>query len=170
MNDFFLGIGGLVTAALLAKSGKRVIVLEQHDQAGGCCHSFSEKGFEFDTGIHYIGEMRNNTAFRFLIDQLSNGQLQWANVSDDFDTVVLIDGNNTSSESLQSIETAISSNSVLPSRWVSLNPFHHFHPSNLLLFDDHANRFLTKVVVKKQLIVYFLLFQLKKEQLKNTFK
>lgn len=44
------GIGGLSTAALLAKSGKRVLVLEQHDQAGGCCHSFVEKGFEFDVG------------------------------------------------------------------------------------------------------------------------
>ena len=26
------GIGGLVTAALMAKAGKRVVVLEQHDQ------------------------------------------------------------------------------------------------------------------------------------------
>lgn len=44
------GIGGLTTAAILAKSGKKVLVLEQHDQCGGCCHSFFEKGYEFDTG------------------------------------------------------------------------------------------------------------------------
>ncbi|CAM9258396.1 unnamed protein product [Ectocarpus fasciculatus] len=83
------GIGGLMAAALMSRAGKRVLVLEQHDQAGGCCHSFNEKGFEFDTGIHYIGEMRNNTSVRFLFDQVSNGQLQWADVADDFDTVIV---------------------------------------------------------------------------------
>lgn len=55
------GVGGLTTAAILSRAGKKVLVLEQHDQCGGCCHSFYEKGFEFDTGIHYIGECRNNT-------------------------------------------------------------------------------------------------------------
>lgn len=44
------GIGGLTAAAILAKVGKRVLVLEQHDQAGGCCHTYIEKGFEFDVG------------------------------------------------------------------------------------------------------------------------
>lgn len=44
------GIGGLGVASILAKTGKRVLVLEQHDQAGGCCHTFTEKGFEFDVG------------------------------------------------------------------------------------------------------------------------
>ena len=44
------GIGGLGAAALLAKAGKKVLVLEQHDQAGGCCHTFIEKGYEFDVG------------------------------------------------------------------------------------------------------------------------
>ena len=44
------GMGGLSAAAILAKSGKKVLVLEQHDQAGGCCHTFVEEGFEFDVG------------------------------------------------------------------------------------------------------------------------
>lgn len=44
------GVGGLTAAALLSKAGKRVLVLEQHDQAGGCTHTFQNKGFEFDVG------------------------------------------------------------------------------------------------------------------------
>jgi hypothetical protein len=45
------GMGGLSVGVLLARAGKKVLVLEQHDQAGGCCHTFHDKGFEFDTGI-----------------------------------------------------------------------------------------------------------------------
>ena len=37
------GPGGLVTAAIMAKAGKRVLVLEQHDQAGGTFHTFIDK-------------------------------------------------------------------------------------------------------------------------------
>jgi len=44
------GIGGLTTAVLLGRAGYKVLVLEQHDQAGGCCHTFVDKGYEFDTG------------------------------------------------------------------------------------------------------------------------
>lgn len=44
------GLGGLSCAACLARTGKRVLVLEQHDRAGGCTHTYEEKGFEFDIG------------------------------------------------------------------------------------------------------------------------
>ena len=49
------GIGGLSTAALLAKAHKKVLVLEQHYRAGGCTHTFDELGGLFDSGIHYVG-------------------------------------------------------------------------------------------------------------------
>ncbi len=44
------GIGGLTVANILSRANKKVLVLEQHDQAGGCCHSYIDKGFEFDVG------------------------------------------------------------------------------------------------------------------------
>ncbi len=49
------GVGGLVSAAILARANKKVLLVEQHDQVGGCCHVFNEHGYSFDTGIHYIG-------------------------------------------------------------------------------------------------------------------
>ncbi|XP_077069321.1 all-trans-retinol 13,14-reductase [Siphateles boraxobius] len=83
------GIGGLAIAVLLAKVGKKVLVLEQHDRAGGCCHTFTEKGFEFDVGIHYIGEMQEHRQLRCVTDQLTNGQLQWEPLDNPYDKVVL---------------------------------------------------------------------------------
>lgn len=49
------GLGGLLTASLLAREGLRVIVLEKHSQAGGCLQTFRRKGVVFDTGLHYFG-------------------------------------------------------------------------------------------------------------------
>ncbi|XP_050839065.1 all-trans-retinol 13,14-reductase [Serinus canaria] len=85
------GIGGLAAAALLAKAGWRVLVLEQHGKLGGCCHTFSEKGFEFDTGIHYVGQIQEGSLMRFLVDQLTDGQLEWAPLPPTYDAVVLGD-------------------------------------------------------------------------------
>ena len=48
------GIGGLSAGVILAKAGKKVLILEQHDRIGGCCHTFIEKGFEFDVGKIYV--------------------------------------------------------------------------------------------------------------------
>ncbi|XP_040394317.1 all-trans-retinol 13,14-reductase isoform X2 [Cygnus olor] len=83
------GIGGLAAAVLLAKAGRRVLVLEQHGKLGGCCHTFSEKGFEFDTGIHYVGEMHERCMMRFIVDQLTEGQLEWVPMPAAYDAVVL---------------------------------------------------------------------------------
>jgi len=49
------GIGGLVTALILAKNGYKVIVLEKNHQIGGALQVFSRDKCVFDTGVHYIG-------------------------------------------------------------------------------------------------------------------
>lgn len=81
------GIGGLTAAATLAKAGKRVLVLEQHDQAGGCTHTYIEKGFEFDVGLHYIGQLHENSLLRVAFDQLSEGQLEFQLLNQHFETI-----------------------------------------------------------------------------------
>ncbi|XP_073509840.1 all-trans-retinol 13,14-reductase [Phyllobates terribilis] len=88
------GIGGQGVAALLARAGKRVLVLEQLGKLGGCCHTFNEKGYEFDVGIHYIGQLNEKSPSRILVDQLTDGQLQWSLMDNPFDVVVLGDPNN----------------------------------------------------------------------------
>jgi phytoene dehydrogenase-like protein len=54
------GIGGLTTAAVLAKHGRSVLVLEMHYELGGCATVFSRngkgQGYEFDVGLHYVGD------------------------------------------------------------------------------------------------------------------
>jgi phytoene dehydrogenase-like protein len=51
------GIGGMVCAGYLAASGRRVLVLEQHDVAGGNSHVFRRRrSYEFDVGVHYLGD------------------------------------------------------------------------------------------------------------------
>ncbi|MCC6765211.1 MAG: NAD(P)/FAD-dependent oxidoreductase [Deltaproteobacteria bacterium] len=50
------GPGGLVAAALAARAGKRVLVLDGHYVAGGNATVFRRKRWEFDVGIHYLGD------------------------------------------------------------------------------------------------------------------
>ncbi|HAA16953.1 MAG TPA: FAD-dependent oxidoreductase, partial [Cytophagales bacterium] len=56
------GIGCLATAACLAKEGQKVLLLERHYTAGGYTHVFKRRGYEWDVGIHYIGEVTREKA------------------------------------------------------------------------------------------------------------
>jgi len=53
------GLGGLVCGCLLAKSGMKVLIVEQNRVPGGYCGSFKRKDFIFDIGIHSLGSCRN---------------------------------------------------------------------------------------------------------------
>ncbi len=46
------GVAGLATGALLAKQGKRVVVLEKGNQPGGRAYTYEEKGFTLNYGPH----------------------------------------------------------------------------------------------------------------------
>ena len=86
------GIGGLCAAALLGIKGKRVLVLEKHFKIGGWTHTFKRKGYEWDVGIHYIGQVHRPTSpVRKLFDIISDGQLQWSQMDDNYDRIIFPD-------------------------------------------------------------------------------
>lgn len=54
-NDVIIigaGLGGLTAGAKLAKEGKKVLVIEQHDQPGGYATTFKRGDFIIEVGLH----------------------------------------------------------------------------------------------------------------------
>ena len=84
------GIGGLAVAALLAKHGLKVLVVEAHDRPGGSCTSWTRKircrdgrigVFTFDAGVQDISGLGAKGPLRYLLDQLDTSrQLRWHSV------------------------------------------------------------------------------------------
>jgi all-trans-retinol 13,14-reductase len=86
------GIGGLTAAAILAKrADRRVLVLERHYTAGGMTQSFTRPGYEWDVGVHYVGEVGGAGALREPLETLTEGRLAWAPLPDVYDRVLLGD-------------------------------------------------------------------------------
>lgn len=74
------GIGSLSCAAILAKAGKKVLVLEQHDQAGGCCHTFYEKGSFCRSGdiiVKFYYGIVNSCMQKFMNHRQSGVSCNW---------------------------------------------------------------------------------------------
>lgn len=84
------GSGGSTCANLLAQSGQRVLILEQHDKTGGCTHSFREENCEFDSGLHYTSKAMSQVTSRpgAIMDFMSRGKQHWTPLNDPYDEVV----------------------------------------------------------------------------------
>lgn len=86
------GPGSLTAAAMLAREGQRVLVLERHYEAGGFSHTFKRKGYEWDVGVHYIGVVHKERGVeRRIFDYISDGAIEWAPMGDPYDRAI-IDG------------------------------------------------------------------------------
>jgi len=60
-------------------------VLEQHYTAGGYTHSYERNGYEWDVGVHYIGDVGAETRTKKMFDFLSGGKLEWAPMAPEYD-------------------------------------------------------------------------------------
>ena len=75
------GLGGLLSAVILAKEGKKVAILEQNKQVGGCLQTFSFDKKVFDSCVHYVGALdegqTQNRIFKYvgIMDKLKLKQL-----------------------------------------------------------------------------------------------
>lgn len=87
------GIGGLTAAVLLARhAGRRVLVLERHYETGGFTHTFHRPGYQWDVGLHYIGQMGDlRSQERRTFDYVTGGKVAWQPMPAVYDRVI-IDG------------------------------------------------------------------------------
>jgi len=84
------GIGGVGAAALLSRyGGKRVLVLERHYTPGGFTHIFRRPGYEWDVGVHYVGEAAPGQAIRAAFEAVTDGSLEWASLGAVYDRIVI---------------------------------------------------------------------------------
>ena len=106
------GGSGLISANLISRAGlkarfknkisysivdfyfdpKIVLVLERHYIAGGCLHTWESSGYEWDTGVHYVGESMHQDSKRStgqVLKFLTDGELEWEEMDAVFDTVKL---------------------------------------------------------------------------------
>ncbi|MFZ4714906.1 MAG: phytoene desaturase family protein [Bacteriovoracaceae bacterium] len=81
------GIGGLAAASVLSQIyKKRVLVLERHSLLGGFTHEFSRKGFSWDVGLHYVGQLDPAMSTRNAFDFITQGQVKWQKMKSPFET------------------------------------------------------------------------------------
>jgi all-trans-retinol 13,14-reductase len=86
------GIGGLACGCALARTGYRVLVLEQHFSAGGLTQTFTRNGFTWDVGLHYLGEMGAGQGARVVLDWLSGGSIEFRSTGPVYETMHFPEG------------------------------------------------------------------------------
>ncbi|MFN8297956.1 MAG: NAD(P)/FAD-dependent oxidoreductase [Chitinophagales bacterium] len=81
------GISGLALGAILSKDGKKVLVLEQHYTPGGFTHTFKRNDYEWDVGVHYVGEVGKQTLLKSVYDYVCDTPIEWADMGEVYDRI-----------------------------------------------------------------------------------
>lgn len=81
------GISALTTAAILSKEKNKVLVLERHYTPGGLTHTFKRNDYEWDVGVHYIGEVGTPTLIKKTFDYITDTPIEWANMGEVYDKI-----------------------------------------------------------------------------------
>ncbi len=86
------GISGLTAAALLARRGRSVLVVDRHYVAGGNATVFKRPGYEFDIGVHYLGQCGPGGTIPNILEAAGAGGVEFLPLDPDgFDTLVFPD-------------------------------------------------------------------------------
>ncbi|MEW6737621.1 MAG: NAD(P)/FAD-dependent oxidoreductase [Acidobacteriota bacterium] len=86
------GTGGLTTAALLARRGYKVLVLDRHYVVGGNATVFHRPGYQFDVGLHYLGDCGPNGSIPRILHATGIDDIIFRELDPDgFDTLVFPD-------------------------------------------------------------------------------
>ncbi len=92
------GIGGLTAAALLAKNGRRVTVIEQHTIPGGYSHSwkrmihgpFGRARAQFDAGVHDVSGTHPGGTLDNILRRLgAHDRIEWLPIQQEYVTPAL---------------------------------------------------------------------------------
>ncbi len=85
------GVGGLTAALTAARKGQTVLVLEAGKAIGGYLNPFRRGPYEFNPGLHYLGECGPGQQFTHLLDRLGLSEdIQFRELSPHgFDRLVL---------------------------------------------------------------------------------
>ncbi len=89
------GISSLTCASLLTQIWqKRVLVLERHFKPGGFTHVFRRNAgntYEWDVGLHYVGNMKEDKPPRALFDYITQNNVTWQQMPDPYDVFIFPD-------------------------------------------------------------------------------
>lgn len=84
------GLGSLVTAVTLQRYGYDVTVIERQHQCGGCMQSFQRAGYQWDTGLHYVGALDHGQTLGEIFRTLGLMDLPWQRLdADAFDRIYM---------------------------------------------------------------------------------